>query len=470
MDIKEVIEKSLGYKPLDSYKLIYDAPDAHLESIYFWVLDFLEDLSDKKEGLIKVTDNFTSSPGSGHFSDIGMKSAKLQEEAMKMLGAVNQLVKAVLNLLYDLKEFEIRLKHYDLAESKDAKEKEAGMLALKQIWMDNVDVKKGRGSLNQMSFELGFSTIRDAFIMANSVEEVNKMAGEEGLVNDQIKRILIPRISEFLIWKEQSQKELKKRFEIEKSYLKSQVETLKLYSSWVRPYLKSIEDLKMKGFNNNPSLVAAFNTVLFELVLFSKSTVKIEKAVFEKKLPKSFQDYKPKRDYHGCVIVNFKFRGFPQKVSQQNYGFGGEVTMNFDAYALNEEEWSLIKKEMEKKDIEDGLKIATETSEVALDQLREDIEHFLDEKFEAKKKEEKKDNLNPFAAIWDLIFKKEEKKKDKKKIEKPEDIKKDDYVEKELRKLAEEGAKKSMFTVYDVYKKAHLMASSPEPFDSFQSP
>jgi len=240
MDIKEVIEKSLGYKPLDSYKLIYDAPDAHLESIYFWVLDFLEDLSDKKEGLIKVTDNFTSSPGSGHFSDIGMKSAKLQEEAMKMLGAVNQLVKAVLNLLYDLKEFEIRLKHYDLAESKDAKEKEAGMLALKQIWMDNVDVKKGRGSLNQMSFELGFSTIRDAFMMANSVEEVNKMAGEEGLVNDQIKRILIPRISEFLIWKEQSQKELKKRFEIEKSYLKSQVETLKLYSSWVRPYLKSI--------------------------------------------------------------------------------------------------------------------------------------------------------------------------------------------------------------------------------------
>ena len=63
MDIKEVIEKSLGYKPLDSYKLIYDAPDAHLESIYFWVLDFLEDLSDKKEGLIKVTDNFTSSTG-----------------------------------------------------------------------------------------------------------------------------------------------------------------------------------------------------------------------------------------------------------------------------------------------------------------------------------------------------------------------------------------------------------------------
>src|SRR5690606_6520257 len=100
----------------------------------------------------KITDNFMSSPGSGHFSDIGQRVTKMQEEGMKILGGLNQVIKSSLNLIYDLKDFKQRLQHYEDANSKDSKIKESGNLALKQIWLDSVDLqKRGRGSIHQMT-------------------------------------------------------------------------------------------------------------------------------------------------------------------------------------------------------------------------------------------------------------------------------------------------------------------------------
>ena len=62
-EIKEVLEgvsKKYG-KPLSTYKIVYDSAQNQLEPIYYWLLDFMEDLGFKVE---KVVDNFMSSPGS----------------------------------------------------------------------------------------------------------------------------------------------------------------------------------------------------------------------------------------------------------------------------------------------------------------------------------------------------------------------------------------------------------------------
>ena len=182
-DIREVIKNTLGDrgKPVRTLKLGYDAPSASLESVYFWILDFAGGFSKDIE---KVTDNFMASPGSSHFAEMGARTTRMQEEGMKIMGVINQLIKTVINLIYDLKEFEIRISQYDDAKSESKLNKEQGNLALKQIWMDNVDMKKGRGSINQMTYELGFSTLRDVFMMANSFEDVDNMA-KDGLVNDR---------------------------------------------------------------------------------------------------------------------------------------------------------------------------------------------------------------------------------------------------------------------------------------------
>ena len=462
-DIREVIEKIVPKKwnkPVISYKITFDSQQAQLEPIYYWLLDFIQDMG---IGVEKLVDNFTASPGSGQFSEMSGKATKMQEEGMKILGGLNQVVKSVLNLIYDLKEFEMRLAHYDDAGANDKARKETGMLALKQVWLDNVDLKRGKGSIHQMAAELGFTTIREAFMMANSVEDLKKMEeGEEGgVINKQVMRILIPRMSEFLKWINYSEKELRKRFSIEKNYLKSQVETIKLYSAWMKPYLKAAEDLKQKGFDKNAALVNAFSTTMFELQLFGKKSVKV---------PEKFKGYNLKRNYNQCVVIGLNYRGHvSQRMTQKgDYGFamGGRIDMTFDSYALNDEELGLVRKELDKEDVSDSMAFSADVASEALDELKEDLDYFLKSDEEKKKLEkgkvEKSEDINPFMALFGLFKGGEKVKKgEKKKIESVKDIKKDNFVEQTVRADAASTAGATLYTIYDIYKKAHGMASAP---------
>ncbi len=447
--------KSVKPKSLLSYKITYDAQTNQLEPVYYWLLDFVQDA---RFSVKKLTDNFMATPGSGSFDEYGRKMGTMQEKASYYLGAINQVTKSILQIIYDLKEFELRLKHYEHTRSKDKNEKEAGMLAIKQVWLDQVDMKRGTGSVHQMSYQVGYTTLRELFMICNSVEEVKK----QELANEQVKRVLIPRISEFLQWKELSEKELTKRFEIEKSYLRTQVETLKLYTSWARPYIRAAEQLRQKGFETNAAMVNAFSTSMFELTFMGTKKVSLDKP---------FKDYKLKRDYLSCLLISFTYRGhYSQRVSQRGdmaYGFGGRVDITFDAYSLNSEEIKLFEKLREKQDLSTGFSFIQKETDNALSQLQEDIDHFLDEDNKKGGEEKKKeDDINPFSALISIftgeLF--SSKKEEKKELESLKDIKKDNYVEGYAREIAANGAKEFLYTVYDVYKKAHGMASSPESF------
>ena len=386
------------FKPVSSHKLGFDSQQNQLEPIYYWILDFAAQIGWSK--MEKTIDNFMASPGSGQFSEMSMKATKMQEEGMKILGGMNQIVKSVLNLIYDLKEFELRLEHYKDAKSDDKQKREEGMLALKQIWLDNVDIKKGRGAIHQMaSMEMGFSTLREAFMIANSVEDVKKMNADEegGLINDSVMRILIPRISEFLKWVKYSERELKKRFSIEKNYLKSQIESVKLYSSWMKPYLEAAEKLRQKGFEKDAALVNAFSTTKFELQLFGTKPVGSDE--------ERFRGYKTRRTYNQVIIITMVYRGHvSQRVTQKgDYGFGmgGVVDINFDSYALNDEELMAAKKLLEKKDLEKNMEFSMDVAGDALKALKEDLDYFLKDEDERDLKEKEKSKKR--KKIWILI-------------------------------------------------------------------
>jgi hypothetical protein len=49
-------------------------------------------------------------------------------------------------------------------------------------------------------------------------------------------------------------------------------------------------------------------------------------------------------------------------------------------------------------------------------------------------------------------------------IESSKDIKADNYIEKTVRVNAANSAAGGLYLIYDIYKKAHGMASSPQPF------
>ncbi len=452
-DIDNIIKQiSPFYKkkdgPSSEHKLVYDSPSETLEPIYFWILDFMNGIF--RGNVEKLTDNFASSPGSGHFSELQGKASQMQQEASRVLGTVNNILRGVINILYDLKEFKVRLAHYDQSKSSDKSKKEAGNLALKQIWMDRVDVLRGQGSLNALSSgNLQFVTLRDAFMFVDDAKAVDDLD-----LNDRVKRILKPRIEEFNEWKKRSEEELRKRFEIEKTYLKSQVDALKLNSRWAKPYLKAAEKLRTaENLENNPALVSVFNTLLLQLTIMGKNKIDVQEQALEGNLPKDFKKIKNIRDYFSVVIIDFVFRGIPSRMQQGGYTYGGRAEVTFKSYTLNQEEIDLLKEKLSESDIADALKLVEGMTTNSLDQLKIDIEEFTGEK--------QKEKLgNPFKGIF-TWGKKDETKEERIARLKKDGIKKENYAEQYIRNVSEANAINTCFNVYDIYKKAHGMAAFP---------
>jgi hypothetical protein len=452
--VTDIIEGVIGQKPVVEHELVYDSPTETLEPVYFFILDLMNEFGLKPEKLI---DNFVSSPGSQHFGEMGQRVSIMQQQGAKLMGDINTVLRSILNLIYDLREFQIRLQSYK--DVKDSKKKDAAILSLKQLWMDKVDFQKGTSGIKQMALgQAGFNTLLDAFLVVDSPEDVDKLD-----LNAIVKRILKPRIHEFNIWVKESEKELEKRYEIERTYLKSQVNSLKIYSRWARPYMKAAQELEMAEAGRNPALVKMFNSLVLELTLLGTHKIKVKDLANEGTFPKEFSSDKflrsLKRDYHPCVLVDFNFRGIPNR-TQQGFVVGGRAEVTFRAYSLNSEEIKKLNQELKNSDLNNALNLIEESTTESLGQLKDDIKEFLETK--ETKEEEKKDTSNPFMALLG-IYNKSSKKEDKKKDKKDEEIKniaKDNWYEKNyFRKEAAKTAKETAFTLFEIYKKAHGMAS-----------
>jgi len=442
-----------------SHKIVYDSSSETLEPLYFFILDLLNDFGLKPEKLI---DNFTSSPGSGHFSEMGQRASVMQQQGAQTMERINAILRSILNITYDLKDFKIRLAHYDDLKSNDKERKQSAILALKQVWMDKVDINKGNSSIKAMALgQAGFQTLIDAFLIANDEKEVNNLD-----LNDRVKRILIPRVGEFKNWMEFSGKELQKRYEMERSYLKSQVNSMKLYSRWAKPYLQAAAKLEQNATNRSPALVKMFSTTILELTLLGKRKLNIDGASRDGKLPDSFREEKflskIKRNYHTCILVDFNFRGIPQRAMQRgDFVFGGRTEITFKGYALNDDEIKKLNEELEKSDVEDALNLIQGATDESLKQIQDDIDMFLNEKEkEEEKKEKPSSGMNPFSALFGKYEKKEDKKSGKKEDKKIEKVEPDNWTETEhFRKIVATDAEETAFLFFDIYKKAHGMAS-----------
>lgn len=475
---KELLKKygSIENIPADEVKpksivqhlIRYDSPSEQLEPLYFWVVDLMSDFGLNPE---KIVDNFASSPGGGHFGELGQRATIMQQQGSKILGDVNTVLRSVLNLVYDLKDFRTRLSTYDDLKSEDKGVAQGAKLSLKQIWLDKVDIQKGNSSVKAMALgQGGFQTLLDAFLVAENEKDVEKLD-----LNERVKRILWPRIQEFNVWVQQSEKELRKRYALEKNYLKSQVNSLKLYSRWAKPYLRAAAQLESKNFGDKETaLVKVFNTLLLELSVFGKSKIDPEKAAIEGTLPTDFTRIKTKRDYYGCVLVDFRFRGIPQRLGGQqgNYVFGGRTEITFSAYSLNEDEIEKFQKELGKSDIEDVLGLIEGITGDSMKELQKDIDDFLNEKDAEEEKKKKSSEVNPIFALLGFYEEKKEKTEEKTegKKEEKKQIRPDDWIEKtHLRPFAGLDAMDKAFDLFDIYKKAHQMPSW-DPRPDFEPP
>jgi hypothetical protein len=314
--------------------------------------------------------------------------------------------------------------------------------------------------------QAGFVTLLDAFLAVKDEKDVEKID-----LNERVKRILKPRIQEFNTWLKQSEAELKKRYEIEKTYLRSQLKSLQIYSRWAKPYLKAAMELEQKDQSRAPDFIKVFDTMILELTLLGKNKIDPSGLALEGEYPREFAKEKFKkqfkRNYYSCILVDFRFRGIPQRIQQGgHFSFGGRAEVSFKAYALNEDELKKLEQEIKSSEIGDVLSLVEGATTESIAQLQEDIDFYLNEEnIEEENKENKKSNdqSNPFLALLGFYNKgpsKNSEKKSPEKEEKIENIEKDNWYEKTFfRKTASEKSTDTAFTLFDLYKKAHGMSS-----------
>ncbi len=440
---------SLEIKKTDvaKYEIIYDSFGEGLEPIYYWILDFLRDTGPSGLGMDvkKGVEEFEASVTSGYFGEMGQRATLMQQKSMDYLGAINQVIKSILNLIYDLKEFEIRLSDYDKLKSKEAKTRMEGAYALKGVWMDNVDAKKGRGSINMLAQDLGFITLRDAFFIVENKDKIMDLD-----LNERVKRILLRKYAEYMEWLGHSEKEIRNRYQVERSYLRSQVATLKLYTNWVKPYLKAAQKLRMKEFNT-PDLVNSFSTMEMKLGLYGKKEVKAEQ------VHETFAEVKLKTNYFYVVEVMMDFRSVPSAVTvsgQRQYVQGGRVQMFFKGYVFDQIELEAY----ESAELYEDLDLVDHWVGGSLKQLYEELERYmaLSEDTEVKpEKEKKKPKMeNPFAGVLKGFGEIVKPLKSLLPARNPQS-----FVEDDVRALAEKQAKDKTVLAYTIYKKTHGMLS-----------
>ncbi len=447
-DITNLLVQELKKMPTAEYKLTYDSLGEGLEPIYFWILDFLRDRDPSGLGLevFKGQEEFEASVASGYFSELGTKGTQMQAKAMEYLGAINQVIKSILNLIYDLKEFETRVEQYNKLHSTSVLDRKGASNALKGTWMDQVDVKKGKGSINLLAQDLGFVTIRDAFFYVDDVGGIERLD-----LNERVKNILHRKMSEYKSWLEMSEKEIKKRYNIEKAYLKSQYATLKLYAGWLKPYLMAAQKLKMKEFNT-PTIVNAFSNMELRLSILGQKEIK------PTDLHQSYKNIKLDKKYYAVVEVVMDFRGLPSAMTVQGarqYVHGGRADLQFKAYAVDEVEMNVLRS----KELYEDLDLINDYVDSSLKELQSELDKYINPQPEAEKKHVKKKWENPLKGTIDGL----------KEITKPltdplQDAWKKqapgEMVKKDVMKHGSDRASRLCFLVYNMYKRAHGMLAA----------
>ncbi len=422
----QLLKEEGADKPKVVFNVSVDAFGQGLEPHYYWVLDFLKTNGFEVE---KFSDFFDSAAGSSFFSELGTKRSVMQERGMKMLETVNGVIRSIINLVFDLRDLEYRLNLFKEARgepSKGIKPKEESELSLKSIWLTEVDVNTGPAAIVNQARNRNATGLIDFFIWTKDIKDVDKLPA----INERIKRILKGKFNEYLKWKEVAFRELTQKFNVEKLYLKSQVNSLKLYARWAKPYLIAAQQLEEKR-TLDPNIVSTFDTIRLDISIIGKKKIdryqfpnfeytktikpterlsKIKAAlenrvkVLEAKKGAEDAGVKAIKEraeavdgaikktvQNACVKVKFVFRSAPQLLRTEA-GAGaairhtGRVDIEIKAFVLSD----LGLERLQKLYSEEAFEFIDNITSGSLGAIAEDLDKYVDEKGVEKKGEEKK--------------------------------------------------------------------------------
>ncbi len=453
-------------KPLKKFHLVYQSFNQSVEEIYFWLLASLREdmgLHDVK----KITDIFTSSEQSAFWGQAQQRLQIQQNNVQSYLATIGKLIKDLFQIVRELRILDERLSLYeasnkyikgDVIRRKRSVPEE---IVLRGYWVDMKDGGvKSPGSVYGLASTLGYVTLPDLFFGAPPMKREEVTTYVDSLdFNPKVKDVLKKKLASFLYWKEFTQNELTNRKNFTVKYLKQHYESIQLYISWVKPYLRNVKRLQ-QNFEKSMSedIIGSFEGS------FTEIEVICYKDIGKPHMP--------------VVVLNIEFRTAPDlQFHQDGYQHKGPIHVGRTEFWLRGYTWT--KKDMEnyermrEEETFDILGNIDESLQEAIEALGDDIRKYIKtrgEKFpedikkeeEEKRKAEKKAKeyqmkgaLEPFTALFSgfkeifMAFNPPKKKASK-----------NEPTEWELKKSAKAAAgpmSGAIWNTYKNFKKAHKM-------------
>ncbi|MFH1972011.1 MAG: hypothetical protein ABIJ18_00875 [archaeon] len=462
------VDPKYGEKELHMFR---DSMTASVEESYFWYRRFMEKGDQPQSGapkgfgmnmheVIKLKDVFDASVSSSFHGQIGTKISAIQQQVSNTLQQIGQLVKTLFPIVREIRIMDERLEFYKKSFcEKPTDEARENEITLKSTWVEVVEQgMQNPNSVYSMATKLGFVTLPDLFFAINphgmtpeeqqqNLTKTIAKIRKEKEINKKVTDALSKKLTQYYTWKSKTYQEMQHTWKFRIKNLRQHYNVIRLYMSWLKPYLTTLKQLQMKQDVNSPDLISAFETSKLEMELLGVIT--------RKKTDK----------FHPCVLVKFLYTTRPDLTytssGQKQPTHAGLTHVWVQPYIATDEEIDFYKEYTEKellKYFTGGEFDMIQGIEDAMSSLGTDVEEYLREAETGKReKEEVKKETNdnffePFTALLSSfsMFVPDLKKKEGEKEWSPVEIK-------ENRKKAEKTASGRAWLLYDVYKKAHGM-------------
>ncbi len=407
---QERIETADGYINTTPYpasglhlRLVYESPNNSLETPYFWILEHMR----QDRGffdIIKITDVYAASEASAFWGNQQQRISAQQNQAQGFLANIGKFVKEIFQMVRELRIIDERLDAYEAWSHKEddgsTSHSASADVTLKSLFTDQVEGgTKNPQSVFGLAQTVGFTILPDLFFNTRvySTKDLEKKV-ETLDYNTSVKNVLRRKLYQFLVWRERTHKELLNRKEFNIRYLRQHWTIIKMYMSWVKPYLRNVQRLQMRSdLDNDPDMVSSFDQNITEVEFLAK---------------------RPKKGgYYPVVIVNFTFRTRPDMTIRREYQQGpahmGRMDMNVRAYAWNDDEIAAYQKMKQHEEIE-LLGVLDKSLPEVMRALEDEFEKYVldqektvperDSEKEKKEKRERaranlKETAEPFVAL-----------------------------------------------------------------------
>ncbi|MEM4268025.1 MAG: hypothetical protein QXK37_04310 [Candidatus Woesearchaeota archaeon] len=388
--------------PAQRYQLTIEEHARSIEEVYFWLYEHLKQ-DQAFADFVKITDLFAASEQSAFFGSAKQRIGLQQDKVIQFLATIGKMVRDLFQLVRELRILDERLSIYKDSYDLESKSRESAEITLKGIWIDLVEQgAKNPASVYGMARELQFTTLPDLFFSTHplSVSAIDETVDKLEF-NRKVKEVLKRKLRTFMAWKDFTYKEMQNRRKFTLQFLRQHFDVIRMYMSWVKPYLRDIRRLELMDQTKSPDLIAAFEGSIIEIEYLAK------------RLPASFdmlKEIKYNQHVYTVVLVHILYRTKPQLNYMQEYQRGpihvGKFTLTLRCYGWTQKEIDAYINMKLKEDME-LLKVIDGSVKAAMEALGDELEKYLQEagediKFTNKEKPKitPKAMADPFTSIF----------------------------------------------------------------------